>query len=415
MKKNTNKIVLITSTQPSINPRLVKEADTLADLGLDVTVIYQYWNKWATKADSTLLPQKKWKAVRVGGSPNEGKFLYYFTRLFHRLFRILRKYIGLDYGIAEHSIGRCTYLLYREAIKHRAILYIGHNPGALAPTIQAAKKVSSKAGFDAEDFHRNEYSSDATHLDVLTKAYLEKKYYSLADYITTASPLISLEYQKLFPNLKFNTILNVFPKSGLIFKEEQNTWLKVFWFSQTIGYNRGIEEIIEAVNICNSHNIKIQIHLLGNPRDYVINDLNALTKRYNFHPSQIQYYSPIPSDSIPHFASKFDIGMATEIGTPYNRDICLTNKIFTYIQAGLAIVASDTSAQKEFINLCSACGMLYNRGDVDSLASVLQYYYDNRHELKKARSESHRLANSELNWETESEKFVNVVNEVLTK
>ena len=50
------KIVLISPGQPSLNPRLVKEADTLAANGYDVTVLYSYWNDWGAKFDKTLLP-----------------------------------------------------------------------------------------------------------------------------------------------------------------------------------------------------------------------------------------------------------------------------------------------------------------------------------------------------------------------
>lgn len=67
MGLTAKKIVLVTSGQPSLNPRLVKEADALVEAGYEVTVIYQYWNEWGTDLDKVLLPQKKWKTIRVGG------------------------------------------------------------------------------------------------------------------------------------------------------------------------------------------------------------------------------------------------------------------------------------------------------------------------------------------------------------
>ena len=57
------KVVLITSGQPSLNPRLVKEADILANSGFDVTVLYAYWNNWGTTYDNDLLSNKKWNAI----------------------------------------------------------------------------------------------------------------------------------------------------------------------------------------------------------------------------------------------------------------------------------------------------------------------------------------------------------------
>ena len=71
-------IVLITSGQPSLNPRLVKEADTLSAAGFDVTVLYAYWNEWGTRYDKELLAQKKWKAICIGGDPLASKVSTWF-------------------------------------------------------------------------------------------------------------------------------------------------------------------------------------------------------------------------------------------------------------------------------------------------------------------------------------------------
>ena len=60
------KILIITTGQPSLNPRMVKEADALSAAGHEVEVLYQYWNEWASEMDASLLKTKKWKATRIG-------------------------------------------------------------------------------------------------------------------------------------------------------------------------------------------------------------------------------------------------------------------------------------------------------------------------------------------------------------
>src|ERR1700733_15027745 len=80
-------IVLITSGQPSLNPRLVKEADHLSDAGFDVTVLHAYWNEWGTRYDKELLEQKKWKAICVGGDPQHKKLTWFLSRLIFKLSR----------------------------------------------------------------------------------------------------------------------------------------------------------------------------------------------------------------------------------------------------------------------------------------------------------------------------------------
>jgi hypothetical protein len=61
------KIVLITTTQTSVNPRLVKEADAFCNAGYDVTVLYNLVADWAQVLDKNILEKAKWKYTQVGG------------------------------------------------------------------------------------------------------------------------------------------------------------------------------------------------------------------------------------------------------------------------------------------------------------------------------------------------------------
>ena len=66
--EKSKKIVLITTGQPSVNPRIVKEADTLQAAGFDVIVLYSYFIDWAQEKDKVLLNSALWKYEIVGGS-----------------------------------------------------------------------------------------------------------------------------------------------------------------------------------------------------------------------------------------------------------------------------------------------------------------------------------------------------------
>jgi glycosyltransferase involved in cell wall biosynthesis len=110
---------------------------------------------------------------------------------------------------------------------------------------------------------------------------------------------------------------------------------------------------------------------------------------------------------------QFDIGLATELATPYNRDICLTNKIFTYIQAGLAVIASDTTAQVQLLNKHQNIGTPYKKSDAQELANALKLYINNPDFLQKTKQNSYMLGQTTLNWEIESEKLLGIVSEVL--
>jgi glycosyltransferase involved in cell wall biosynthesis len=404
-----SKIVLLTSGQPTLNPRLVKEADALISAGYEVTVIYQFWNEWATKYDRDLLAKKKWKAIRVGGSPKTDKFLFWKTRVKHKIFRTINKLISVKL-FPESSIGRCSHELYKKAISIPADIYIAHNLPALPAAFRAAKKKKVKCGFDAEDFHRFENSDLPDHQTVKLNTLIENRYIPKIDYITAASDLISSQYQKLY-NRSVQTILNVFPKTKFTNrKHADNHITELFWFSQTVGQNRGIEEVVLAIADLPEHNFELNLlgELTANDHEYFC----RFFKKNNINKKLVKFHQPIVDSEIIGFASKYDIGLATETGRPFNRDICLTNKIFTYNQAGLAILATDTTAQKDLLSRYPNMGLIYKRNDLEDLKHKLLCYLD-VDILENNKNQSYHYGQNMLNWETESRKFLAIIRKTL--
>jgi len=398
------KIVLATTGQPSLNPRLVKEADALAGAGYDVTVIYAYWNDWGSRFDKELISSRKWKAICAGGDPQNDRNTYLMSRIRHKVTRFLYNLFGSD---AEKTIARSARYLVNEAQKHSADLYIAHNLGALPAVVKAAKKYDKPCGFDAEDFHRNEVSDDPGSPDVKLKSHIENKYIPQVDYTTASSPQISEAYHKLFPKIAPITILNVFPRETSVTEHQLNSGgpLKLFWFSQTIGTNRGLSDILNALNKINS--TAFELHLLGNCTEQVKAELMAGSA------VRIHFHQPMAPEALTKFAAQFDIGLALEPGFSINNNLALSNKIFTYLQAGLCVIASDTKAQHSFMETYPAIGQVYPKGDSNALSEILMSYDQHRNELLKAQQAAHSLAQNTLNWETEREKFLAVITDIL--
>ncbi len=395
------KIALASSGQPSLNPRLVKEADALADAGYYVTVFYAYWNDWATVCDDKLLANSKWKAIRVGGSPQKGGFNYLLSRVLQRIGSTIN-----HNALAAIGLSRATYALIHEIKKHKADLYIAHNLGALPAVVIAAKKYKKPCGFDAEDFHRNETSDNPQDPNVVKKSVVEDKYIPHLNYFTASSPQIATVYKKLFPSLRPVVLLNVFNKSNITLTKVHSP-LKLFWFSQTIGVGRGIEDVVKALSTLNKDDF--ELHLLGDLPDFSKNFIEDLkTNEVN-----IVFHKPVPPNEVIAFAAQFDVGLALETKTPLNRDLCLTNKIFTYMQAGLTIIASQTTAQADFMQQNEAIGSTYPVGDIKTLAALLSNYHNDQERVIACKEASLKLAHERYNWETESKKFLKLVEETL--
>lgn len=394
------KILLISPFPPAQNPRLVKEYTVLKRAGYDVKAMYAERDKWASKQSVDFGPD----FILVGGK--YGSLLYYITRILHKL---LKNILPLAFGYDKVS-----WLLYLKGLSLSADLYIGHNLASLPIVVKLAKKNNSKCGFDAEDFHRNEVTDDQSKAEYIIPKLLEDKYIEQTHYLTCASPLICQAYQFLYPNLKPITINNTFSIEHLniqntsIRKGSQN--LKMFWFSQTIGKNRGIETVLEAMGMLKTR--MVQLKLLGfiTPSNKFY--FEQLAKENGLSTEQLEFIQPVSPEEIFEIASQNDIGLALELNFPYNRNICLTNKIFTYVAAGLAIIASETSAQKKFLLQYRHIGKSFPIGKVKMLASIIKEYDNDREFLRQTKINSVQLAKESLNWENESKKFIHILNKL---
>ena len=391
------KVCLITPGHISSNPRLVKEALALAQSGYKVHLIFTQYVGYLVDHDQQILnnnPTWTYNCLNWAGQNLSSKRY----RIFSKIMQVLNPNLSI-------KLNRNYLWQLKKAIACKADLYIAHNLSALPAVVIAAKKNNVKCGFDAEDFHRNEVSDDPASGDVKLKTAIEEKYIPQVDYMTAASPQIAETYEKLFYR-HIRVVLNVFPKTASIkIKNNTATHLQLFWFSQTIGPGRGLEEVLKGIQISG---IKTDLHLLGKVgyqyKQYLLGSIKNLS-------STIYFHDPVYADELFKLAAHFDIGLASEPKHPHNRDICLTNKLFTYIQTGLAVFASNTTAQTKFIHKYPQTASLYQ--NADELAALLITHNNNRELLYTTKVNNFQLGQNTLNWEIEGKKFVAVIKNVL--
>lgn len=399
-------IVIVTTGQPSVNPRVVKEADALQAAGNNVTVLFCFWIHWAADADTILLKKIKWNYQLLGGSPSNNRLLYFFARARFKINAALNKQFGNRLLFAERAQARCYDELLKAAKSIKADWYIGHNLGSLSIAVKAGAYHKAKVGFDFEDYHREE-NNEMPEYEQRRIIYLEEKYVTNLDYISASSPLIMERLTRSSPAFlkPVVTLLNCFPLSQQpIFtrKLQDDETLQLFWFSQTIGKNRGIEELIEALKRLNDP--LIHLTLAGRCND----DMKAFLEENTHNITEnIHLAGIIQPDHLPSFAANFDIGLAIETGFSTNNDIALSNKIFTYLLAGNAVILSETCMQKSF-NQQHKIGESFKINDIEALAEKI-LFYKNRERLNAQKLYNYQLAQKELNWENESKKLQSII------
>ena len=402
------RVCLVTTGQPSTNPRLVKEADARAAAGFDVHVIGARRAAWADESDRELLAGRAWRATVLDPGKSRFGLARVTGALRHRLARATGAH-GSDAWMAA-AISPVAPMLAAAARAHAADLYIAHNLGALPAAIGAAAAHGARVGFDAEDFHSGQLTAESPEIELTQLT--EARWIPACDYVTAASPLIAEHYAPL-SSRRPAVILNVFPvadRPAAPIPAGPGPF-RLYWFSQTIGPNRGLEDVVDAMGLLRAHSI--ELHLRGEWQRGYETELRQRAVSAAVPDERIVAMPPAPAGEMVRLAAPFHAGLATEIGHTVNSDIALANKLYTYVLAGVPVIASATRAQRVFCDEAGAAACSYPPGQPAALASALLPWLENHAAHVIARQSAWALGTDRFNWDIEREAFLSVVARVL--
>jgi len=369
------RICLVTTGHPSTNPRLVKEADALVEAGYNVHVVACKFLAWADMADAQF-NDREWNVtwVRFGGMARP------LSRQIQRLRRAIASRVAPVVGYPASVSVRALHYVVPELTRHarsvEADLYIAHNLAALPAAYHAAQHHGAKLGFDAEDFHRGEFpDGDKSLLRQLT-IRIEEAFIPRCDYVSAASDGIAEAYEQALSITRPTTVLNVFPlaERDVTLSDEERHEEKpdgifsLYWFSQTIGPGRGLEDVVRALPRLQDD---VYLSVRGQWASGYRHALTELASSLGVA-ERIRTLAPEPPQEMVVRAACHDIGLALEIGETENRRVCVTNKIFTYTLAGIPSVATDTPGQRGVASDLQQTVRLYRHGDIDAMVRQVE-------------------------------------------
>jgi glycosyltransferase involved in cell wall biosynthesis len=411
-----NRICIITSAAVCCNPRVVKEADALTQAGYDVRVVASQNIEWAARWDTDLMAGRRWQLdpVRWDGSDTKARWTRLKSGIRQRSFQVASRATN-ESGICERAFARLYQELLRKATASRADLYMAHNPQALPVAAAAAERFGVSFAFDSEDYHSGEFTDEqvnSPHLRWL--CYLESKYLPRCAFITTPSDPISRAIAGRYGIHGPTTIHNVFPWADRMtldgqVKDRRGDALSLYWYSQIVGLDRGLQDVIRAASLLST---PIQIHLRGDISLAVETELMRLARECSVA-DRIYFHPPVPPNELLSRAVEHDVGLALEQPVNENRSLTITNKVFFYLLAGLAVAATDTRGQRLVIENCPDAGFLYRPGDYSSLATGLQVLIDSPFMLRRKKAAALEVAQSRWSWEMEGSRLVQLVSSVL--
>jgi hypothetical protein len=404
MARIAGHIVFLTSTNLACNPRCLKEVRLALAGGYQVTVVAFYLHNWADEKEKDIARELEGVDFHYLETTKKTFFPWLLATAMEKTGRAFCMVFPGGFFWPAMAINKRSWLLLRwiKKWKGRPQLIVAHNPPAFYAAYRMAKHNKIAFGLDIEDYHPGEHDDK---LAAIASNSLMKKLLPLTAYTSYASPLIG-DYCKKFlsPGIGSSKVVvnNVFP--SLDFhppSARAGGKMHIVWFSQNIGAGRGLEEIIPCMD---EFADRIEVTLIGNPLQPFCDELAAARPF-------VRIMRPLSQSELLHVIGEFDIGLAIEPGKDLNNNIALSNKIWTYFQGGLFILASDTPAQAAFISGHpghGACIALERTIIIRTLDDLLRRLPDIR-STKAARFEQAK----QFGWEKESLGLLNVWQEVL--
>ena len=410
------RVCLITPGHLSTNPRVIKEADALSEAGHDVRVIAADFVRWARAADAEFWGRSWRLEVKLRFGPQAPLSIRVKHAIRQRSAQLCTKF-----GIRGEAIdfAACHPIapdLIEVARRTPADLYIAHYVAALPAAARAAKLNGALYAFDAEDFHLGDRPDLPRHAfeKSLIRA-IEGRYLPGCAYVTAASPGIAEAYARTYGIAQPTVVLNVFPRSqGAEMATPRGTASpapSIYWFSQTIGPNRGLECAVRAIGRAKS---RPHLYMRGNANPSFVNVLQRIAREEGTE-RQLHFLPPEAPSKMEYLAAAYDAGLSGETGFSKNRRIALANKIFSYLMAGIPILMTDVPAHLAFAEDLKKCSQIYSVDDADALAQAMDAWLLNDEALRIARATAWQLGQTRFNWQYEKERFLDRVNSVLRR
>lgn len=395
-------------------PRPQKEAETLAAIGHDVTVRGFWSDTLLVERDRALMASKKWRfepIIDFRGESLRGYCKSFGVRLRSRVAR--ERYTR--FGTVSPSLyGYGAGEMLKTAVREKADLTIVHSEAGMWVGAQLLDR-GMRVGVDFEDWFSKDLLPEARRARPIEQLkILERRLMKECAYRLTTSHALADALAQAYDAPKPAVVYNVFSFAerenidGKV-RDRRNTRIpSLHWFSQTIGQGRGLETLFAALNYLS---IPAEIHLRGACSDSVREWIAALVppawkERVFIHPT-------VSNSELLSRIAEHDVGLALEVNNIPSRNLTVTNKLFQYLQAGLAVIATDTAGQREILTQCPDVGNLIASDDTHALAQAVESLISNQEKLSRAKLAAKKFADETFCWERQRENLLQAAKRAL--
>ncbi len=388
------RILILSPGSPCRNPRPVKEAETLGRAGHDVTLL--------TIFESVALAEQE-QALTAGASYRHEAVDREVTGLAHQWRRLRRRAAvkATEWGLESLQALGHTGSLRRRALEISADLTIVHNElphGIGCDLLDRGRCVAA----DFEDWHSEDLLPEERRGRPLNLMRAnERRLLQEGAYTSTTSAAMARALAERYAAPPPLVLTNSFPLQADPRRGPAGEPPAIFWFSQTIGPGRGLEEFCAAWSQTTQPS---RLVLLGQLRGGYEQRLLSLLPAA-FRP-RLAFLPLVSPGELPGVIARHDIGLALEQAFIVNRDLTITNKILQYLNAGLGVIASDTAGQREVLAQAPGAGLAVRIDQPAELSRQLDALLGDRARIAAMGVAARHAAEATYCWEKEAPKLV---------
>ncbi len=322
------------------------------------------------------------------------RFLGILT-LFHKLFSFV------DYYVRS----------YRVVINQPADIYHANDLNTLPIAWWVARKHGAKLVYDSHELYLEKNMIRPPHRIIkFLLGQMEAFLIRRASAVITVNESIADELSQRYHVKTPTVVMNAPSRTNGIVRSDVNLLREalnigqdyhLLLYSGFITFNRGIEKMIQSLRYLPD----CYLVFMGYGTEKYKKQLLKIILQSGLE-SRVAFYGPVPSDEVVMYAAGADLGVAPIENSCLSYYYCSPNKVFEYINAGLAVVASDFPELRKVIYKHDI-GCTFDPNDPRDIARAVTYVFEDVERWRRMKQNT-IAASKCYNWENESEKLLNL-------
>jgi len=314
-----------------------------------------------------------------------------------------RSVARLSKTLGSHRYGRRAWYLGRRAASVRPDICHANNLSSLPAAIACKVMFGSKVVYDAHELET--HRAGFTRLARLRAGLVERALIRHADRVITVSNSIAAYLAGRYRIPLPQVVRNVAPVPATV-KTRKATASKptrtTILYLGLLSPRRGLEELIDALPLVED----VHVRLVGPDSGY------SAVLRDRAHErgvqDRVEIGNLVPPDAVNSLMTDVDAGYCGTMDSPLSYRFSLPNKLFSYLAAGVPVVASDLPEVRSLLEGTGA-GALFDLRSPESLAAAIRVVMDGDRVALHERALALAEANS---WEREQERLLDVYAEL---